>query len=74
MAMPSHVNPTPYSFYVLMVGKKCLLSGSVKTNMGFVLPALLFRAHPSSFTMVNLHQAQPAYLAGSPEAGEANGK
>lgn len=59
---------------ILTVGKKCLLSGSVKTNMGFVLPVLLFRAHPSSVTMVNLHQAQPAYLAGSPEAGEANGK
>lgn len=67
----------PYSLLflrILTVVKKCLLSGSVKTNMGFVLPALLFRAHPPSFTMVNLHWAQPAYLAGSPEAGEANGK
>lgn len=55
-------------------GRPEMLSGSVKTNMGFVLPALLFRAHPSSFTTVNLLWAQPAYLAGSPEAGEANGK
>lgn len=43
-------------------------SGSAKADMGFMLPVLLFRAHPPPFTMISLHQRQPTRLRGrSPE-------